>query len=488
MSREDGYETSKSIESQIQSLNNYAKDNNIKIQEIFIDDGYSGATLERPGFKRLLNDIQLKKINCILIKDLSRLGRNFIQVGNLLEVTFPKNNIRLISVNDNYDSSSNIDDESILLKNFLNDYYLKECGRKQRKAKQQQAKKDNMSSTGLYGYIKDENKNLAIDEQASKVVKEIFNMYEKNISTSQIAKHLSNKNIPTPAYTKILNSNTNCYNITEEQKYNWNSRSVLYILSVYDYTGNSVNLKTKSIKGRSFKNDKPIIIENTHPAIISTTQFNKTKNIRESKKKKLLNGHLDSLRIKSLFKCECGKVLLFNGTKKISYYRCKKCHQCFNADVLHEALSLDIKNLVNSYNLNNKQFEIKLKDALTNTNELNDIKELEKEKNYIQTQIEILFEKKFEGEIQVEEYQTKNEELKETLNLINAQLSKYDKQSLDMKMFDNRFNKLVNEIKQSVSITNNLDLIRHFIKECTLLKEDGVIKLKPKYKCGIKTS
>ena len=120
-------ELSKSIENQIIGLKDYAKKQNIAIFDVYIDDGYSGSNFDRPSFKKMITDMELKKFNTIIIKDLSRLGRNFVHVGNYIEHIFPDNNIRLISVDDNYDSLTYDDDESIVLRSFLNDYYLKEC-------------------------------------------------------------------------------------------------------------------------------------------------------------------------------------------------------------------------------------------------------------------------------------------------------------------------------------------------------------------------
>ena len=112
---------------QMIGINEYAKGNNIIVYKVYSDDGYSGGNFERPAFKEMMQDLSLGKINTILIKDLSRLGREYIGVGNLVENVFPQNKIRLISINDNYDSLTYEDDYSIVLRSLFNDYYLKEC-------------------------------------------------------------------------------------------------------------------------------------------------------------------------------------------------------------------------------------------------------------------------------------------------------------------------------------------------------------------------
>ncbi len=412
-----------------------------------------------------------------------------IQVGNLLEEVFPKNNIRLIAVNDNYDSSSNTDDESVVLKSFLNDYYLKECSKKSNRTMKQRSLKGNMSSRGCYGYMWNESKQIIINEETAIIVKRIFAMYLNNIGSTEIAKILTEEKVETPAHNKMKLYNQKCYKITEDKYYKWTCSTINKILLNYQYTGNSINLKTKTVNGKEVANPNPVILKNTHDPIISESDYDKCTKLRNSKATYIKSKNdYNHIRIKSLFKCSCGKSLIFEKGKKTNSYRCKNCNSYFNTNTLHEALSSDIKNLINSFNLNQKQFETRLKQIISNTDDLNNIIELEKEKNYIQNQIENLFESKIENKITKEDYLTINNELKESLIVINNELSKYDNIALDIKMFDNRLSNLKKEIKESVNISNDLDLIKHFIKECIVIKEDDSIKLKVKYKCGMKTS
>ena len=121
----DGSKESRSIENQIKGLTSFANENDFEIYEIYYDDGFTGADFNRPAFQRMLNDIKQRKFNILLVKDFSRIGRSLYKVGKFVEETLPQNNIRLISINDKYDSSKNFNEESIVLKAFLNDYYLK---------------------------------------------------------------------------------------------------------------------------------------------------------------------------------------------------------------------------------------------------------------------------------------------------------------------------------------------------------------------------
>ena len=126
----DGNNDSRSIDNQIKFLTEYAIENNFEIQDVYIDDGYTGANLNRPEFQRLINDAKSKRFNILLVKDLSRLGRVMHQVGDLIENVFPSLNIRVIAKSDNYDSLTYNDDESIVLRTFLNAYYLKDFKKK----------------------------------------------------------------------------------------------------------------------------------------------------------------------------------------------------------------------------------------------------------------------------------------------------------------------------------------------------------------------
>lgn len=410
-----------------------------------------------------------------------------IQVGNLLEVVFPENNIRVISVNENYDSLTYVDDESILLRSFLNDYYLKECSKKSKSISLRRSKTVSMSSHGYYGYQKTLDRKMIPNQETSIIVKKIFEMYLQNISSSVIAKYLTDNMVETPAYYKMKTSNSKCYNITEDKYYKWKRVQVNRILSNYYYTGNTVNLKTIIIKGKEKTNPNPVILENTHQAIITLEQYNKVKEIKQ-KKVTYEKTNKDDVRIRGLFKCECGRKLTYEKTPKSSKYRCKHCLKYFNAPMLHTALSGDIKNLINRYTKNSISFETRLKALLNNSSDMLNKNELEKEKNFIQDKLGQLIESNIEGSISKQYYKTKSTELKETLSLLNSELSKYDDLNIGISMFDTRLNQLKMDITKSVDISNDLELIRHFIKECSVIVSNDVIKLKTKYKCELKIS
>ncbi len=228
LSNEDQYESkSVSIETQISICSEYAKNNNLIVKEILYDDGYSGTNFNRPSFNKLIELIETKKINCLIIKDLSRLGRNFLKVSEIVEDYFPKKNIRLISINDNYDSENTNDEElTVAIRNFLNGYYAKECAKKFNIALINKSKRKQINSRGMYGYkiIRDQQTKetkIIIDRDSSIIVKRIFEMFINGISTPQIAKKLEEEKILSPIYTIYLNNKWKISDTIEEQKYKW---------------------------------------------------------------------------------------------------------------------------------------------------------------------------------------------------------------------------------------------------------------------------
>ena len=189
---------SRSIENQIKVLSDYARENDLDIYKIYYDDGYSGANFERPEFKKLLKDMYQHKFDTILIKDISRLGRVVYKVGELIECIFPKNNIRVISLNDKYDSLTYNDDQSIVIRNFLNDYYLKEFKRKCRQARTHYARTKHLNYYPKYGYNFDKDRKEIIDDYSANIVKRIFDyVANQGLSTCQVAEILNKEGVLT---------------------------------------------------------------------------------------------------------------------------------------------------------------------------------------------------------------------------------------------------------------------------------------------------
>lgn len=306
LSREDDdkvYE-SESITNQKSLLLQYVKENNLNVYDIYIDDGYSGTNFDRPDFNRLLNDIELGKINMVITKDMSRLGRDYIGTGNLIEKYFPEHNVRYISVTDNIDTYlDNSNNDIAPFKAIMNDMYAKDISKKIKtslRAKQKEGKW--VGGRTPFGYIQDPNdkNHLIIQEEQANIVKRIYNMCLEGLSFYKIARELTNEGVKTPA---------SYYNFEWKNNYNlkygqWHSKTIRDILTNQMYIGDMVQNRRSKVNYKVKKVIKNkvcdyIIVENTHEAIIDKDTFYEVqkripKNVgrNEKKEKHLLDGLL----------------------------------------------------------------------------------------------------------------------------------------------------------------------------------------------------
>lgn len=301
----------------------------LKLVDYYIDDGYSGTNFNRPGFERLLQDMKNKKINCIIVKDLSRFARNHIEADMYFENIFPALNIRFISVIENIDSFENPDSMDNLIvpfKNLLNDAYAKDISKKVKSALT--AKRLNgefIGTSATYGYIKNpkDKHKLIIDEVASKYVIEIFNGIIEGKTASEIANELNKNNILTPAAYKRKNEQE-YENVKIDKK--WNAKMINKMLKDRIYVGDLIQGKKKVENYRSHKlittkKDEWIIIQNNHEPIISKDKFDKVQEIIEKNKCARSNKEKDLFY--RLLKCsDCGSSFTLRKAKKYEYYHC----------------------------------------------------------------------------------------------------------------------------------------------------------------------
>ena len=279
LSRDDDFKgESSSIQTQRIMLRKYASENGLSVVDEYIDDGYSGTNFDRPGFQRMIGDIEEGKIDCVVTKDLSRLGRNYILTGQYTDFYFPSKGVRYIAVNDNYDTLSGENELAPFL-NILNEMHARETSKKVTAGFR--AKFSNGAHYGAYapvGYKKDPDMkgHLLIDLETSWIVEKIFDLALHGKGAASITRSLIDEKIPTPGFLKYQKDGTfaNVYaNASEEKKYAWTIAQVKSILKDETYIGNSVHNKQKKV---SFKNKKKIrtpkeewfVVENTHDAII----------------------------------------------------------------------------------------------------------------------------------------------------------------------------------------------------------------------------
>ncbi len=278
LSKEDGdREESESVTNQRKILKAFAKENKYKVYDEYVDDGYTGTNFNRPNFKRMIKDIENKKVNMVITKSLSRLGRDYIETGRYIESFFPENEVRYIAILDDVDTYLDRNCDTVAFKNIMNDYYAKETSKNIKKTKNKKKLEGfYYTSYAPFGYKKiSKSGNLEIDEVQAEIVKKIFNLFLEGKGTYQIARILTEEGIQTPGLqmnmTGVVNNITN----TTDK---WNHNTIRRILSNQIYIGNCVQNKKKKISYKSKKmialpEEEHTITKNHHKAIISIDKW-----------------------------------------------------------------------------------------------------------------------------------------------------------------------------------------------------------------------
>ncbi len=476
LSQDDGMVgDSASIQTQKMMLEQYAKDKGVIIVDYYIDDGFSGTNFDRPDFQRMINDIEDGKVNMVLTKDLSRLGRDYIRTGYYIDFYFKDRDIRFIAINDNVDTLYDNNDIAPF-KNILNDMYAKDTSRKVRTAVRQRLLKGMfIGSHPPYGYKRDPyNKNhLIIDEEVVDVVKLIFSLALSNMGIATIAKELNHRKIPIPSIYKA-SKGYQCYQTLVQKRrvqYNddkdietWSTATVGNILRNQMYVGDMVGHKREVKNYRTNKqvivNKKDyIIIPNTHEPIIDRDDFEKVQKLVANKHRPSKTNHTNIFR--GLLKCaNCGRTftiyhkVLANG-EYIWRYRCMGKNirhgidpetNIIKYDEIYNIVFRRLKELFSSIKAEGEEFVYRLvsKQGI-NTQD----KRLENDKVKIQKKLESIsriIKKLYEDYIEnvlsdenyksiVNEYQKEQVELKESLEKINELLNQKNEANDNIKKF-----------------------------------------------------
>lgn len=322
---------SESISTQKLILENFCNDNKIAVVDHYTDDGVSGATFDRPNFKRLIEDIENGKINLVIVKDLSRFGRAS-NVSNYLDEYFPEKGVRFIAINDEIDTGDIIGFENaqdmIQFKTFFNEYFLRDTSKKIKKGKQARAREGKVMATyPTYGYKKDPNdkNHYIVDEETAPIVKRIFALAKEGKRPTDIGKILTDEKIPVPS-EKVGNNHTRKGAV----KRGWNRNTVVKILQNVTYLGWVSNRNTKKVNFKSKKvlivpKDERIIKEGMHEPLVDKATFDLVQQQIESRKSTRVKKY-DYL-LKGLVYCkECGKKLSVlpqkHPNKTTFYLRC----------------------------------------------------------------------------------------------------------------------------------------------------------------------
>lgn len=463
LSKEDGdKDESNSVANQKKILKQFIDTTEIEMYDFYIDDGKTGTNFERDGFIRLKKDIESKKINCVIIKDLSRLGREYIDSGHYIEKYFPSHGIRFISVLDNIDlgcgESASIE---IPIKNVMNDYYAKDISQKIKASFD--AKRENGEFIGAfapYGYKKDSrNKNkLIIDEEAAQIVKKIFDFYLQGLGSNGIARKLNDLGIMPPSVYK-KQKGLNYINASKlgSTTY-WTYATVRRMLINQMYIGNMVQKRSQSLsykikKRIQLSEEDHIIVENTHEPIIDLDTWNKVQILLTKKTRTLKNTNKINM-FSSILKCgDCGRTMAIKrdinkkNSVKYVYYVCRTYRtygkdKCSSHSIKSVKLEELILNEINEYISNCK---INIEDYI-NTVDIDalttKIKKLKGEKHKIFSLKQSIYEDWKLGDLTKEEYLNfkkcyldRETDLNIRIDSINSEIDKVKNQTISNSYF-----------------------------------------------------
>ena len=303
---------SNSISNQKRILETYAKQNGFSNLRWYTDDGYSGANFQRPGFQAMLADIEAGKVGTVIVKDMSRLGRNYLQVGIYTEMIFPQKNVRFIAINDGVDSAQGENDFAPL-RNIFNEWLVRDTSKKIKAVKRSKGMSGKpITSKPVYGYLMDEDENFIIDEEAAPVVRQIYSLCLAGNGPTKIARMLTEQQIPTPGTLEYRRTgSTRRYHPGYECK--WATNTVVHLLENREYTGCLVNFKTEKPSYKlkhSIENppEKQAVFENHHEPIIDRETWERVQELRKQRKRP---NRYDEVGLFSgiLFCADCGSVM-----------------------------------------------------------------------------------------------------------------------------------------------------------------------------------
>ncbi len=492
---------SNSIKNQKLLLSDYAKENKFRNIRFYIDDGYSGSNFERPAFKRLLNDVENGEISTVIVKDMSRLGRDHILVGYYTKYYFPDADVRFIAIYDQMDTETNPDDDIIPFKNILNEMYAKDCSRKIKavmKAKGNSGK--HLTTIPPLGYMKDpeDKEKWIVDEEGALIVKEIFNLCVKGYGPKQIARILTERGIETPSLY-LHRKKLPCSVKIKQDAEIWDYTTIVGILENEEYLGHTVNFKhyKKSYKSKkSYNNPREnwAIFKNTQEAIIDQDTFDIVQQVRAGRRS-LTDMGTPHMLSGILYCADCGeKMYLCRCTTmnqkeyfNCSTYRKKKKKYCTSHQITaHAALALiqnDLQYTVKFANKYKEEFVNILKrstDARSKrelTTAITEKEEAEKRIVELDKIIQSLYEDKVAGKISEERYikmsdnyEVEQKTLTERLNFLKAEIEKAKTQ------YDNiqRFLTIVKKYSDFDELTP--EILRAFVDKVIIhekVKVDG---------------
>ena len=467
LSRDDELQgDSNSIVNQKAILSKYAKENGFKNTLFFVDDGYSGTNFNRPSWNELLERIENGEVSALIVKDMSRLGRDYLKVGFYTEVLFVEKGVRFIAINNGIDSVNQTDSDFTPFLNIINEWYAKDTSKKIKAVKRSKGMSGKpVTSKPVYGYFMDEDENFIIDGEAAPVVRQIYSLCLAGNGPTKIARMLTEQEIPTPGTLEYRRTgSTRRYHPGYECK--WATNTVVHILENREYTGCLVNFKTEkpSYKTKhSVENpiEKQAIFENHHEPIIDTQMWERVQELRKQRKRP---NRYDEVGLFSgiLFCADCGSVLYQqryqNATRKQDCYICgsykKRTRDCTAHFIRTDLLTAGVTDNLRKVTSYAAKHEARFMKLLIEQNEdggkrrnaarKKELEAAEKRISELSAIFKRLYEDSVTGRISDErftelsaDYEAEQKELKERAAAIRAELSKAQEATVNAEKFMN---------------------------------------------------
>ena len=452
---------SNSIRNQKMLLKQYADEHRLRNVRFYVDDGYSGSNFDRPDFQRMIRDIDEGKVSTVIVKDMSRFGRDHILVGYYTKYYFAEADVRFIAVYDQVDSETNPDDDITPFKNILNEMYAKDCSKKIKavmKAKGNAGK--HLASHPPLGYKKDPNdkEKWVIDERGAETVREIFSLCMNGYGPTQIARILTERKVDTPVVYFHKHGLPTPSKIRDGSEI-WDQKSVAGILENLEYTGCTVNFKYckksyKSKKRIKLPQEEWLVFENTQEAIIDRQTYDTVQKIRQCKRRPTPMGEMNALS-GMLYCADCGKRMYLcrcTTMKQAEYFNCstyrkKKKNLCTSHQITVKAVEIllldDLRRTLRFAQSQKEEFlqileensEVKTKQEIKEN--LRKLSAAEERIKALDKIIQSLYEDKVAGKLSEERYlklsdtyETEQAELTEKAQTLKAEIEK-DKKEKD---------------------------------------------------------
>ena len=514
LSRDDNLEgESYSIGNQKKLLAKVAKEKGYTNLVHFLDDGISGVTMDRPGFVEMIRQLEQGKAAAVFVKDLSRLGRNYIEVGRLTEEFFPDHDIRLVAVSDNIDTAEG-ENELAPIRNLFNEWYARDISKKRRISNKIKGNAGEPMGQPPYGYIKNPNdpKHWIVDDEAAQVVRRVYSMTLEGFGTEQIAAQLEKDDVLTPRAYWLTKGIKRPGKGKQQPPTKWNSSTITKILSLQEYCGDILNFKTYS---KSYKNKKRIdndrenwvVFQNVHEAIIERAVYEQVQQKRGKIRKRRTNNGEHNMFSGLLVCADCGSNLHFHfnqGNPEIKYFNCSNykgnrgtCTSTHyvRVDFLEEVVLGEIRRLTKFASLYEDEF-VKAVIGHSQQAEQTDRKLKEKELRTLlarDEELDGLFERIYEDNVSGKlsddrfakmsrRYEDEQKELSEKIKKLRSEIEKQSSRSMTTDMFIGLVRKYTRARKLTPRMLNELiEKIEVFNAE----KIDGVWeqRLRIHYNC-----